>query len=168
MRATARGQVWPATLRRRAKALLKAVDYPDADVSIVLTDDDEIAALNAEWRGKEGPTDVLSFAVMEAGLVLPPGMPAQLGDLVISVETAARQVSDGCLPRLWPALGAPTPPTWDLLDEVTFLLVHGVLHLVGYDHIEPADAERMFAREAELLPGLIRPRRAAKAPVEPR
>lgn len=155
-RAAARGIVWPSTVRRRATRLLAALERSDADLTIVLTDDPELQALNATWRGKDQPTDVLSFAVQEATeLVLPPGLVPPLGDVFISVETAARQVAEGCLPRLWPALGAVEAPPWTLSDEVTFLLLHGTLHLLGYDHVEPADAAVMFAREAALLPGLL-------------
>ncbi|MCB9549376.1 MAG: rRNA maturation RNase YbeY [Myxococcales bacterium] len=159
MRATVRGQVWPATIRRRATRLLAALGRPDAELSIVLTDDAEVQELNAAWRGKDEPTDVLSFP-QEEGSAMPtaPGYEPPLGDIMISLETAARQArEDGCLPRLWAAVGSPdAAPDWSLLDETTFLLVHGVLHLLGFDHMTPEEAAVMEAQEAALLPALLR------------
>lgn len=142
-RASVRGQVWPSTLRRRARKLLAAVGTPEAELSLLLTDDAEIRELNVAWRQKDAATDVLSFPQDHF-----PGTPRHLGDIVVSLETAARQATRGALPRL----GAPGP--WTLLDEVTFLLLHGVLHLLGHDHTGDAEAEVMEAREAELLPAL--------------
>ncbi|MCA9538905.1 MAG: rRNA maturation RNase YbeY [Myxococcales bacterium] len=163
-RATVRGKVTPSTVRRRAARLLAALNRPDDDLVIVLTDDDEVQALNREYRGKDAPTDVLSFAQMEGPEfpALPAGVPVALGDVVISLPTADRQVADGCLPRLWPALGNPAEaPPWALIDEVTFLLLHGVLHLIGHDHQAPDETARMEALEATLLPGLLNRRRSA-------
>ncbi len=117
-----------------ARTLLKHLGLPRAELSIVLCDDEFIRALNAQWRQKDEPTDVLSFAMGEgedAGLT-----PDLLGDIVISVETAARQGA---------ALGL------SLDEEMRVLLVHGLLHLLGHDHIEPEDAAEMRAKEAELL-----------------
>lgn len=158
-RPTARGRVPANTLRRRAARLLRELGREDADLVIVLTDDDEIQALNRDYRGKDKPTDVLSFPQDEGeAMPLPPGMTAPLGDVVISLDTAEAQVAEGALPRLWPALGGERP-AWALLDEVTFLLLHGVLHLVGHDHMETEEAARMEAEEARLLPGLLNRRR---------
>lgn len=117
-----------------ARALLKHLGLPKGELSILLCDDAFIQDLNAQWRQKDEPTDVLSFAMGEgedADLT-----PDLLGDIVISIETAARQGE---------ALGLT------LDEEVRVLLVHGLLHLLGYDHIEPDDATEMRAREAELL-----------------
>jgi probable rRNA maturation factor len=158
-RATVRGRVTPGTLRRRAAKLLGELGVPDADLVVVLTDDEEIHELNAQWRQKDAPTDVLSFPQNEPFAKLGPG--AILGDIVISLDTAARQVDeDGILPRLRPVVG---DGPWSLLDEVTFLLVHGTLHLIGHDHHEPEETERMESAEAELLPKLLRRRAAAPA-----
>ena len=160
MRATVRGQVWPATIRRRATRLLAALGRPDAELSIVLTDDAEVQELNAAWRGKDEPTDVLSFP-QEEGSAMPtaPGYEPPLGDIMISLETAARQArEDGCLPRLWAAVGSPdAAPDWSLLDETTFLLVHGVLHLLGHDDHDPAARRRMRSAERRWLERLGRP-----------
>ncbi|MDP2313031.1 MAG: rRNA maturation RNase YbeY [Pseudomonadota bacterium] len=120
-----------------ARALLKHLGMPKAELSILLCDDEFIRGLNAQWRQKDEPTDVLSFAMGEgddADL-----NPDVLGDIVISVETAARQAA---------ALGLT------LDQEMRVLLVHGLLHLLGYDHVEPEDAPEMRAREAELLTAL--------------
>lgn len=156
-RATVRGRISPATIRRRARRLLDALGMPGAELSIVLTDDDEIRALNREWRRQDKPTDVLSFPLLEGEV--PAGTDGALGDVVISLDTARRQVEEGCLPRLRPLLGDAACDRWTLLDEVTFLLLHGVLHLVGHDHETPPERERMEALEAELLPRLLGRRR---------
>jgi len=113
-----------------AAALLTAAlpDEPDADLSLVLCDDAHVRELNRTWRGIDSATDVLSF---------PQDDPVVLGDLVISLETAARQGAER---------------GWDLGTEVRVLLVHGLLHLLGYDHATgPADFAEMAAAERELL-----------------
>lgn len=96
-----------------AKSLVRVLlrDAP-AELSVVLCSDAHIASLNAQWRGVEGPTDVLSFPQDDEDGVL-------LGDIVISVETAAAQATERGL---------------ELVDEIRVLLVHGLLHLLGYDH----------------------------------
>lgn len=150
------------TLRRRAHRLLAALERTGCELAILLTDDAEIQALNRVYRSQDKPTDVLSFSQLE-GQPWPVGAgPITLGDVVISVETAERQVTDGCLPRLWAAMGsAEAAPAWSVDSEVTFLMLHGVLHLIGYDHIEASDAVEMEALEAKLLPRLIRRQRSA-------
>ena len=158
-RASVRGRVNAATLRRRASRLLQALGRPEDDLCILLTDDTEIQTLNRTWREKDTPTDVLSFSQVEGEgrPKLPPGVPVVLGDVAISLETAHTQVADGCLPRLWAALGNPdSRPAWTLTDEVTFLLLHGTLHLIGRDHETDAERVVMEAEEAALLPSLLR------------
>ena len=164
-RASVQGQLWPSTVRRRAARLLHLLECPHDDLVVVLTDDDEIRELNRDWRHKDSATDVLSFPQQEGDAPpLPPGVPRSLGDVVISLPTAARQASEqGCLSRLWPAVGRGDAPTWSLLDEATFLLVHGVLHLLGHDHHEPLETAEMEAAEATLLSALLRPRGSAAA-----
>jgi probable rRNA maturation factor len=115
----------------------------DAELSILLTDDRTIRELNAAWRRLDRATDVLSFAQVEAG----EGRPASglLGDLVISTETAARQAR-----RV----------RWPLEREIERLLVHGILHLHGYDHVRGGVAARRMRRaEARLRALLSRSRR---------
>lgn len=109
------------------------------DVSVLLTDDAEIHDLNRQWRGVDKPTDVLSFPLLEEVTLPAPSErdePLPLGDLVISLDTARREAE---------ARGAP-------LDEVVaHLAVHGVLHLLGYDHAEPEETADMRMRERRTL-----------------
>lgn len=116
--------------RRRAGRVLAALDSSERELSVSLTGDAEIAALNAEWRGREEPTDVLSFSLEEGEHAQFGG--ALLGDVVIALPVAARQAR---------AYGAT------LDDEVARLLIHGVLHLLGHDHREPGEARRMRTEE---------------------
>lgn len=123
-----------ADVRRDAQQMLARLEV-SGELSVALIDDAEMHALNRDWRGKDKPTDVLAFALRE-------GEDADvhadvLGDVVISLDTAARQAA---------ARGASTA------DEVRVLLAHGILHLLGYDHERsPAEARRMFARQRALL-----------------
>jgi rRNA maturation RNase YbeY len=128
-----RGACNRALLRRRAGALLRALGLGRAELSVALVDDAEIAALNRRYRRKRGPTDVLSFSLLEGAAQEHRG--ALLGDVVIGLGVAAQQAK-----RLRHSLD----------DEILRLLIHGVLHLVGYDHEAEAEAEVMEAREREL------------------
>ncbi|MFA7428895.1 MAG: rRNA maturation RNase YbeY [Rhodospirillaceae bacterium] len=115
-------------------------DEGPLEVSVVLTSDAAVQALNREWRGKDAPTNVLSFAVRESGAPPPPaGVPETLGDVIVAFETTADEATE-----------AGT----DLKAHVCHLLVHGVLHLVGYDHLDDSDAEDMEGLETEVLAGL--------------
>lgn len=117
-----------------AERLLLALDRGGQELSLVLCDDAFIQPLNRDWRGKDSATDVLSFPQGEGEAT---GEPA-LGDLVISVDTAARAAAE---------LGH------SLSEELKVLLVHGVLHLIGHDHEQGGEqAERMRAEESRLLP----------------
>ncbi|PKN58046.1 MAG: rRNA maturation RNase YbeY [Deltaproteobacteria bacterium HGW-Deltaproteobacteria-14] len=129
------------------EALLVAADLAGRELSLVLTDDAQIRALNAEWRGEDKATDVLSFAMDEGELLLgPEDEAAPLGDVVISVEYTAAEAEKLAMPRD---------------DLAVFLLVHGFCHLLGYDHAEPDEAAAMRAEEDRLLaavaPTLTRP-----------
>jgi probable rRNA maturation factor len=110
------------------------------ELSILLTDDAAIAELNSQWRGKSGPTNVLSFpAEMDAARPPPAGAPVLLGDIAVALETLMTEARDaGIGPK----------------DHLRHLVVHGVLHLCGYDHENDADAERMEGREIEILKAL--------------
>lgn len=121
-------------LRRDAQRLLRHADLAGAELSIVVCGDPFIHQLNQAWRGVDQPTDVLSFAMGEgADADLNPDV---LGDIVISLDTAGRQAAD----------------VGHALDrELRVLLVHGLLHLLGYDHLEPADAAEMQGAEERLL-----------------
>jgi len=120
--------------------LLKEENCADAvEVSVLLTDDEEIARLNKDYRGIDGPTDVLSFSQIEdGGLAGFADIEEEilLGDVVISIDTAQRQASE---------------QGRALDDEIDTLLAHGILHLLGYDHENTEDAMKMFARQEEIL-----------------
>ena len=104
------------------------------ELTLTFVDRDEIATLNAEHLGKEGPTDVLSFPLDDDEPQ--PGVPVLLGDVVVCPAVAAEQ--------------APTHAgTVD--DELALLVVHGVLHVLGHDHAEPDETATMRARELALL-----------------
>ena len=120
--------------REAAEKLLLDAGRPDAELSVLLTGDAAIRALNRDWRGVDAPTDVLSWAQDEA----PAAGRAEdiLGDVVISLETAARQAR---------ARG------WELGEEVALLLVHGILHLLGYEDESEAGAEEMRMEERRIL-----------------
>jgi probable rRNA maturation factor len=115
---------------QRALAL---VGREGAELSVLLCDDAFIQPLNAQWRGQDVPTDVLSFPQGAC-----PG-PDLLGDVVISVETAERQALE---------------QEHTLQVELEVLLIHGLCHLLGYDHVEPGDAENMRIEEDRLLAAL--------------
>ncbi len=125
--------VSPPDVRRRAAAMLDAIDLGDSELSIVLTGDDQIQDLNRVYRRKNKPTDVLSFSQREGELGDRAG--GLLGDIVVSVPTARRQAK---------VAGR------DLSSELTMLLAHGLLHLVGWDHDTLAKDRRM-RRETERL-----------------
>jgi probable rRNA maturation factor len=112
--------------------------HPLAELSVTLVDEDTIAELNAKWMDKDGPTDVLAFPMDE----LRPGMVNEepeegiLGDIVLCPSVAAAQA---------------TTAGHSTTDELDLLTVHGILHLLGYDHAEPQEHEEMFGLQARLL-----------------
>ena len=118
----------------QAERVLRALDLRDAELSIVLCDDLFIHPLNRDYRAKDRPTDVLSFAQREGDFAFQDD--PVLGDVIISLETTVRQAEER---------GHP------LNKELSILLVHGILHLIGYDHIEDDEAAIMEAKEKELL-----------------
>jgi probable rRNA maturation factor len=117
-------------LRAAAAAYLEALGRGDAELSVVLVGDRRIRTLNREWRGVDRATDVLSFALSD-----PPGIGPVLGDVVMSVETAARRARSD---------GRPVS------KELERYLAHGLLHLLGFDHERREDARRMAEQEAAL------------------
>lgn len=128
-----------ARLRRAANAILRGIGQSKAELSVALVDDASIAELNGQYRAKPRPTDVLSFSLVEGDFADHRG--GMLGDVVISVETAAAQASE----------------RHRGLDEtVARLLVHGVLHLIGHDHEDDDEAREMQAEERRLLKALPR------------
>jgi probable rRNA maturation factor len=124
-------------LRRQAVRLLRELGCPNAELSIALVDDAAIAALNARYRGVAGATDVLSFSLLEGAHAERRG--ALLGDVVVSLETAAVQARRA---------------RRTLDDEVLRLLIHGTLHLLGHDHERDDEARRMRAEERRVWKAL--------------
>jgi probable rRNA maturation factor len=126
-------------IRRAARKILKILGYENCDLSIVLVGDEEMTRLNRLYFHRNRPTNVISFPM--AG-----GDPSALrtrvlGDVVISAETAARQAGQAGRRRE---------------EEVLFLLIHGILHLVGYDHEGTREAqEKMEAKEEQLFSSLV-------------
>jgi probable rRNA maturation factor len=110
----------------------------EADISVVLTDDAEMQSLNAQFRGINEPTDVLSFAEEETQVpfVNAPDELPYLGDVIISFPRAQSQARG---------------QNHSTQDELRLLIVHGVLHLLGYDHATPAERARMWARQDAIL-----------------
>jgi len=108
----------------------------DAEMSIVLTDDDRLQELNQEYLGIDAPTDVLSFPASETD---PETGARYIGDILISIPRAQAQAE---------AAGHA------LESEVQLLVVHGVLHLLGHDHVEPEEKSRMWKAQAEILGSL--------------
>jgi rRNA maturation RNase YbeY len=161
---TARGDPLTRALRRDAVRILSLLDLSKCELSLVIVSDRKIRRLNREYRGKDKATDVLSFPLTEAGDIAQPSNgrgrrksnesatsskssapPCALGDVVISAETAGRQAR---------TLGEP------ISARMRTLLIHGTLHLLGYDHEgSPTEARRMFAKEHELAELLGGPRR---------
>ena len=118
--------------------------HPQAELCIKLVDEDTMAALNSQWMGKDGPTDVLAFPMDELrpGLVNDEPEEGVLGDLVLCHAVAARQAEEAA---------AKGQPGYTTGDEVDLLTVHGILHLLGYDHAEPEGHAEMFGLQARLL-----------------
>jgi len=133
-------------LKTVARALLREVHEDESGLSITLVDDARMRALNLQHRGKDKPTDVLSFPLCEPAEprraeAKPACAPEHLlGDVVISVDTARRQAAD---------YGAP------LQNEIYRLLIHGVLHVLGHDH-ERAEERRAMEAEERRLAAAIR------------
>lgn len=144
---------WLTQLAAELRPELRSDAY---SLGLSLTNDDEIAVLNAEWRDKASPTDVLAFAAQDDGLEQAPpvpmptwaededdlaelALPLELGDIVISLDTAARQAEDA---------------GQSLRQELLFLASHGLLHLLGWDHPDEASLAAMLQRQQALLENL--------------
>ena len=156
-----------AALARLLRSALLAGGAPEpASVGLVLAHDAELARLNLAFLGKHGATDVLSFPLLppaayppragrpvpeaspaaagERAFLLPPGTRLNLGDIVVSVERAIDQAGAG-------RGGQTGDVRWSSADELRLLVVHGGLHLCGWDHTEPGEEAAMRALERELL-----------------
>lgn len=119
--------------------MLRALKLPGAELSVLLCDDARIQQLNRDFRHKDKPTDVLAFAMSEGEHVAAPI--EVLGDVAISLPTARRQAAERGVA---------------CLDEVTMLLAHGLLHLLGFDHRTAAEDRRMRARVSVLVASAAR------------
>lgn len=124
-----------SAMRRAIAAALAETAHGACEVSVVLTDDARIRALNRAWRGKDSATNVLSFPMADG----PHEGPRFLGDVVFALETIRREADE-------------EGKTFE--DHLTHLAVHGVLHLLGFDHEREAAAEAMENRERTILSGL--------------
>jgi probable rRNA maturation factor len=122
-----------ALLERAALEALRRASSEDADLSIVITGDAQLQELNRQYLGIDAPTDVLSFPAEETD---PDSGEVYLGDILISFSQAAAQAS---------AAGHPVE------DELQLLAVHGVLHLLGYDHADELEKVEMWQLQAEIL-----------------
>ena len=151
-----------AVLARLAGRALESAGAPSpASIAIILADDARLTELNRDHMGVDGPTDVLSFPLLppsafpvhpgraDVGLTpapvfaLPPGRRPHLGDIVVSVERAMAQAEEG-------RGGQTGDVRWAPADELRLLVVHGVLHLCGWDHAVPAEEAAMRALETRL------------------
>lgn len=133
------GQVQAEFVERVVRVVLeREAVSAEADVSIVLTDDAEIQSLNAQFGEVDAPTDVLSFAQEETDqpFVYAPDELPYLGDVIISFPRAQSQAQE---------------QNHSTLDELRLLIVHGVLHLLGYDHATPSEEAQMWARQDMIL-----------------
>lgn len=131
-----------ALVSRAALAALAIADAPEggvdgpAELAVRLTDDAELRALNRQYRGKDRPTNVLSFPGDPADAL--PGEPVPLGDLALAYGTVAREASE---------------QGKSVADHLTHLIVHGTLHVLGYDHETEDEAAEMEALEVRILSG---------------
>lgn len=128
--------------QRKIKGIIKKVLQnlkvdKEIEISVLFTDDKFIRSLNNKYRGIDKPTDVLSFSLQE-GAIEPPEVESDklLGDIIISVESAQRQADN---------------LNHSMEKELTVLLIHGLLHLTGYDHEKDKDYKIMLGKESEIL-----------------
>ncbi|MFM5929471.1 MAG: rRNA maturation RNase YbeY [Novosphingobium sp.] len=140
---------WPGThdwadlaiqAQEAAASVAQELGNPRLSASLLFTSDAEVQVLNREWRAKDKPTNVLSFPMLERDNLLdlaPDGPPEMLGDIAMAFETCAREAEEKGV---------------SLEHHAAHLIVHGLLHLAGYDHeISPADADKMEALETKAL-----------------
>jgi probable rRNA maturation factor len=113
---------------------------PDTEISITFVDNDQIREINKEYRGKDTPTDVISFAMEEMGedeiQIIGMVIPRVLGDIIISIDRTKEQAKDY---------------GHSFERELGFLALHGFLHLLGYDHMTEADEKKMFSKQKVIL-----------------
>jgi probable rRNA maturation factor len=124
------------TVQRAACAAFALAPLPQGsyEVTVLLTDDEEMRAHNRTWRGKDAPTNVLSFPANDG-----PVGPGLIGDIALAYETAKKEAWDTSI---------------SLADHVSHLVVHGMLHLLGFDHMQDGEAEQMEDLERQALASL--------------
>jgi len=132
-------EVSPGWLRAVALAVLEAERGDRPELTLAIAGDETVRALNLTYRGVDSATDVLSFAAETPDFIDAPDEPPYLGDVVISYPQAKAQAA---------AAGHPVEA------ELALLVVHGVLHLLGYDHAQPGDRAAMWATQEEILASL--------------
>ena len=126
-------------IRQTATAVLNALEYPDAELSILIVDDQQIAQLNQEYLKRKGPTNVIAFPMREGKFSeIAPNL---LGDVVISIETAYQEGQRGGL---------------SMEERFDQLLIHGILHLLGYDHENTKSEARRMDKKAKEMFNIIR------------
>ncbi|OPY19086.1 rRNA maturation RNase YbeY [Syntrophus aciditrophicus] len=123
-------------IRRRVQKLLRLVDCREKEISLLFVDDEEIQEINQRYLGRNYPTNVISFSLSEGEFSSV--NPDVLGDIVISVDTASRDAERGNIP---------------VSDELDFLIIHGLLHILGYNHENnnPEETACMQKKEQELF-----------------
>jgi len=137
-----RGVIDEGWVRRIAQTVLKAEGVaPPYEMSLVFTDSETVKQLNRDYRGVDEPTDVLAFCMLsqkeaDSSFALPPDGVTRIGEVIISYPQAVAQAREqGHSPE----------------RELALLVIHGILHLLGYDHEEPEEESKMRERERELL-----------------
>lgn len=133
-----RHQLPKQKIRKNAKRILNALGYPEAQLSILIVDDEQIARLNTTYLNHAGPTNVISFPMQEGPFT--DVSPDVLGDVVISADTAHREAGDAGMA---------------MMERFYQLLIHGILHLVGYDHLYSAEEARIMDQKSDELFNLI-------------
>jgi len=141
------GRIDKRWLRRLVKQSIAAHGIgTEVELSLLITDDATVHELNKKYRGKDKTTDVLSFALeadkrgdASAGFVMPPGEMVHLGEVIVSYPKAVEQAAERKHP---------------VEDELALLVVHGVLHLLGYDHDKPGREREMRSLEQRVLPAV--------------
>lgn len=126
----------PTAVVTLAERVLAAESIDGSELGILVTDDEQVRELNRKYAGEDRATDVLSFSLLEGEEFVSPDDVTRLGEVIISYPTAEGQASEA---------------GHSVADEVAHLLVHGILHLLGYDHAEADDERKMRAREDDLL-----------------
>ncbi|UCE53765.1 MAG: rRNA maturation RNase YbeY [Desulfobacterales bacterium] len=125
-------------IQQTARAILNALDCPDGELSILIVDDQQIAKLNTEYLNRKGPTNVIAFPMREGQFAdITPNL---LGDVVISVETACREGNASGI---------------SMQKSFNQLLVHGILHLLGYDHEKTAKEAKRMEKRSEALQQML-------------